>query len=191
MPTIKLPVQGQTGENYPVLNATSMGLVVEPGGAEKFPVSLSATVNVAWSGQRVDASISSTVAVALINQTIGLVPVTSGGLSIYHAKALTTLNAASIKGSAGQVYHISVFNNGSTIAYLKLYNTATAPDVGSLSTVDVIMIPGNASGAGVEKEIANGVSYSSGIGIGLTQGMSDLDKTSATASAYIVTVYYK
>ncbi len=136
-------------------------------------------------------SISSTVAVALNGQAVSVPPVTSGGLSMYHAKALTTLNAASIKGSAGQVYHISVFNNGSTIAYLKLYNTATAPDVGSLSTVDVVMIPGNSAGAGVEKEIANGAAYSTGIGIGLTQGMSDLDKTSATASAYIVTVYYK
>lgn len=128
------------------------------------------------------------------NQTtlpVGLVPVTTGGLTVSSTLIAAGTNATSVKASAGQLYKIEVTNNSANIGYLKLYNTAGTPTAGSGTPVIRLMCPGNASGAGAFSSFDNGVTFGTGIGFTFTGGIADADTTSVAASAFIVNLYYK
>ena len=56
-----------------------------------------------------------------------------------------TTNATSVKASAGTVYSVTASNINAAIRYLKFYNKASAPTVGT--DVPVITIPIPAGGA--------------------------------------------
>lgn len=122
---------------------------------------------------------------------VQLVPRVNSGLSISSAISAASDNATSVKASAGQVYHIDVFNNSTNIAYLKLYNKATAPTCGTDTPVARYLIPANASGTGAVIEISNGLSFSTGIGYCLVTGIADNDDTGVSANAYLIDIGYK
>lgn len=136
------------------------------------------------------------VANVSLNATVvsTLIPQISGGLSTFNRIATgVSLDATNVKAGPGQIYHISGYNFSTTPAWLKLYNSAGTPDVGSLAFVDMKLIPANPSGGGggFEMEIANGIQFTTGIAIGLTVGMASADKTSVSTSSYVVSIYYK
>ncbi len=115
-------------------------------------------------------------------------PVTSGGLSKCFLVAAASSNSTNCKASAGQVYHISAFNNSATVAYLHMINAASAPTCSSATTADEIMVPAN---GGVEREVTLGDAYSTGISFCLSGGIAANDNTAVAASAFTVTVFYK
>jgi hypothetical protein len=119
------------------------------------------------------------------------IPATSGGLTISKTISAATTNATSVKGSAGQLFHMSGFNNSATIAYLKLYNKATAPTVGSDTPVAVYLIPGNTSGAGFVINIDKGIAFATGIAFAITGGIGDSDTTAVSANVIVVNLGYK
>ncbi|HTK76151.1 MAG TPA: hypothetical protein VL371_12890 [Gemmataceae bacterium] len=116
---------------------------------------------------------------------------TSGGLTPYHLVCANSNNATSVKNSAGQLYHVSAFNNSGTIAYLKIYDKATAPAPASDTPKLSYLIPANTSGAGLTLNIDKGVAFASGIAIAVVTGIGDTDNTLVAASAYIVNLGYK
>jgi hypothetical protein len=122
---------------------------------------------------------------------VGLVPVTSGGLTISSTLIASGTNATSVKASAGQLYKIEITNNSANIGYLKIYNTAGTPTAGSGTPVIRLMCPASASGAGAVSTYDNGVAFATGIGFTFTGGIADADTTSVAASAFIVNLYYK
>jgi hypothetical protein len=142
-------------------------------------------------GQAVMAS-SAPVVIASNQSTlpVGLVPVTSGGLTIKSVLIASGTNATSVKASAGQLYKVEITNNSANIAYLKIYNTAGTPTAGSGTPVIRLMVPGNASGAGAFSTYTNGIAFATGIGFTFTGGIADADTTSVAASAFIVNLYY-
>ncbi|HEY5008033.1 MAG TPA: hypothetical protein VII42_08515 [Caulobacteraceae bacterium] len=115
-------------------------------------------------------------------------PVTSGGLSTCFLVATASSNSTNCKASAGQVYHIRIFNNSTNVAYLHLINSASAPTCSSAATVDQIMVP--ASG-GVESDVAAGEAFSTGISFCFSGGMAANDNTSVAASTYTISIGYK
>lgn len=121
----------------------------------------------------------------------GLVPVTTGGLTILSTLIASGTNATSVKASAGQLYKIEITNNSANIGYLKLFNTAGTPTAGAGTPVIRLMVPGNSSGAGLLSTFDNGVAFATGIGFTFTGGIADADTTSVAASAFIVNLYYK
>jgi hypothetical protein len=123
---------------------------------------------------------------------VGLVPITTGGLSIYSFLSTAAVQAANIKGSAGQVYSIELFNVGSTAQYVRLYNQATSP--GSTDTANIVwrgIIPGNTAGAGFVKTWPQGLALGTGIGIRVTGAIADNDNTALAANTIIGNVTYK
>lgn len=120
-----------------------------------------------------------------------LQPGTAGGLSISSAIMAATTNATSVKNAAGQLYAVEVTNNSANIAYLKIYNSASAPTPGSGTPVIRLMCPGNASGAGIVRSWENGIAMGTGIGYAFTGAIADNDTTAVAASAFIVNLYYK
>lgn len=124
--------------------------------------------------------------------TISLIPATSGGLSIGHLVAAATNNATALKGSAGQLYGASVYNNASYPVYLKFCNKATACTCGTNSGSDTILYT-VAAQAGTEREIhtEEGIAFSTGISYCVVKGITDTDNTSLVASDAVVDLLYK
>jgi hypothetical protein len=117
---------------------------------------------------------------------------TSGGYSAYTFLSTAAVQTAQIKGSAGQVYKVSFFNNTATIAYVRLYNQTGAP--GSGDAANIIwrgMIPASTSGAGWVESFPDGLTFSTGIGVRVTAAVADNDTTALAANAVLGSVAYK
>lgn len=118
-------------------------------------------------------------------------PVTSGGLSMHKTVSASSTNATSVKGSAGQVYSVQLFNTNASARYFKLYNKATAPSVGSDTPVKTLTIPGSTTGAGLVLNWDKGLAFSTGIAFALTTGATDADTGAVAANELIVGLDYK
>jgi hypothetical protein len=126
------------------------------------------------------------------SSTVSLIPATSGGVSIGHLVAAATNNATSLKGSAGQLYGASVYNNTTYPVYLKFCNKATACTCGTNSGADTILFT-IAAQAGTERELhtEEGIPFSTGLAYCVVKGMSDTDNTSLAASDAVIDLMYK
>lgn len=118
-------------------------------------------------------------------------PHTKGGLTQHKTISAASTNATSVKGSAGQVYGVQVFNLNASARYLKLYNKATAPTVGTDTPVKTLLIPGNTAGAGLVLSWANGLEFDTGIAFALTTGIADSDTGAVSANETAVNLDYK
>lgn len=92
--------------------------------------------------------------------------------------AAASTNATSLKASSGQVYSIDVYNSAAYSVYLKLYNKASAPTVGTDTPVMTIPI---ASGGGYSKTWQTGFPFSTGIAYAITKAQADSDTTAVVA----------
>lgn len=106
----------------------------------------------------------------------------SGGLASVSrlASAAASVNATVAKASAGRLYKIYGYNAATTVRYLKLYNKASAPTVGT--DVPVVTIPLTPSR---EFDVDLGVIgqyFSTGIAYALTTGATDADTGALTAA---------
>lgn len=87
-------------------------------------------------------------------------------------------NATSLKASSGQIYSIDVYNSAAYAVYLKLYNKASAPTVGTDTPAMTIPI---ASGGGYSKTWQTGFPFSVGIAYAITKSQADSDTTVVVA----------
>ena len=92
-----------------------------------------------------------------------------------------------LKASAGRVLQVSVNNTNAAARYLKLYNKATAPVVGTDVPVATFALP---AVNGINMEFSAGLAFPLGLGIGLTTGSADNNSTGVTAGESIVTLSY-
>lgn len=97
-----------------------------------------------------------------------------------------------LKPTSGTVYSVDAFNNGAAIAYVKLYNAASAT-CGSGTPVARYAIPfgTGSSGGGFNVSNINGDAYGIGIVMCVTTGIADGDTSAPAASTYIVNVHLK
>lgn len=104
----------------------------------------------------------------------------TGGISstsrILSAAAST--NATSVKASAGRVYAIQGYNASASVRYVKLYNKASAPTVGTDTPVKTLAIP---PGSGFAFDWPHGYSFATGIALALATGSADADTGALTA----------
>jgi hypothetical protein len=124
--------------------------------------------------------------------TIGSVNVataaTGGWPSKSHTVSAATTNATSVKTAAGTLGIIKAYNNGSSPAYLKLYDLATTPTVGTSTVADSHMMP---AGGGLCLNLGPaGDAYSTGIAFAITANAVDTDATAVAANQVIVNLSY-
>lgn len=123
----------------------------------------------------------------VVSGSVSLVPITSGGLTTYRNIDLDEAGQ-SIKGSSGQLYGYYLHNNAATVRYIKFYNKATAPTVGSDTPTLTIPLP---AGAAAHVEFTEGISFATGIGAGATTGVADNDTGAPSANDVVVNIFYK
>lgn len=122
--------------------------------------------------------------------TMNVAPSAAQGASTYHKLiSAASTNATSVKTSAGTINALHVSNtNATTSAYLKLYNKASAPTVGTDVPVFTLLIP--PAGLRTIDCGATGVRLSTGIAYALTANPADADTTAVAASEIIVNMSY-
>ena len=119
-------------------------------------------------------------------------PNTTGanGTTPYKLISLATTNANVVKASGGNLYSIVAIGLTSTVRYLKLYNKATAPTVGTDVPLMTIPVPANTQGAGIAIPFSMGVNFSLGIAIAVTSGLADNNTGAILANDVVVNLTY-
>jgi cephalosporin hydroxylase len=157
------------------------------------------TGNIATAVQLIDNAISGTeMQVDLVapipagTNTIGntgAVAHTGGGYTPGKLISAASTNATSVKGSAGKIGYLTASNINAAARYLKIYNKASAPTVGTDTPVHTFLIPGGTTGAGTNIPLpSEGIALGTGIAFALTTGAADAD-TGAVASAEVIVNY--
>jgi hypothetical protein len=123
--------------------------------------------------------------------TANLAAATSGGATPSTYVSAASTNATSVKASAGQLYGVMLSNVNAAARYLKIFNKASAPTVGSDTPVMNLIIPGNTAGAGSNVVLDGGVAFGTGIAFAITTGAALLDSGAVAASEITVTLLTK
>lgn len=124
-------------------------------------------------------------------QIVSVYAHTAGGATPYKLVSAATTNATSVKASAGTVYMITASNVNAAVRYLKLYNKASAPTVGTDTPVFTFAIPGNTAGAGTNIPVPTvGLNFGTGIAFALTTEATDAGSTGVAANEIVVNLAY-
>jgi hypothetical protein len=118
-------------------------------------------------------------------------PVVSAYSTPGNAIAPATPTGVNLKASQGQVSGIQLGTIASGPAYLKLYNSASAPTCGSGTPVARFIIPAAATaanGGGSNITFSQPINFSAGIGYCVTGGITDADTTTLTANTVLVNI---
>lgn len=110
--------------------------------------------------------------------TTNVVTAAGNGYTKSRVNAAASTNATSLKASAGNISSIDVFNVAAYSVFLKLYNKASAPTVGTDTPVWTIPV---AAGGGFSREFNAGDSFSTGIAYAITKLQADADTTVVVA----------
>lgn len=158
----------------------------------------------AWvSGTQVWTLTGSTAQTDPIQPTLGTVAIGAGSASIgtvttptgtpISVTSAASTNASVQKTSAGNLFEISVSNPTATPAYVKLYNKATAPTVGTDIPVLTIVAPATSA---TQIASANGLTFSqigkrfsTGIAMAITAGPLATDTAVAVAGVQVHGTY--
>lgn len=99
-----------------------------------------------------------------------------------------TTNAAFIKNAAGTVYNILASNTNASPRYVKFYNKASAPTVGTDVPIITITVPANGT---IHADMGTlGHRFATGIAIAITAGAADSDTAAIGANEVKVLTSY-
>ena len=123
-----------------------------------------------------------TTAVTVAPTGINVAPVAPVTPLIINSAASTNGQLV-LTGSSG-LHALFATNTGATAAYVKLYNKATAPIVGTDVPAMIVTVPAAVAGVPGEKEITPGFSgyrFALGLGLAITGAAADADTTAVAA----------
>lgn len=109
------------------------------------------------------------------------------GWSRYRLLSAATTNAQNVKAAAGKVGGWYLFNAAAATRYVKLYNLAGAPVVGTDVPAMTIPLP---AGAAANIEFKRGIAFATGIALAITAAVADNDATAVAANDVIVNLLY-
>lgn len=112
----------------------------------------------------------------------------TGGATPFTLISAASTNATSLKTSAGTLYSLNAYNNGASTAYLKLYNLATAPTVGTSVAVMTILLPAGGGSNVVLPPM--GVNFTTGLAYAITGVGTTADATDVAAAQVFVNGSY-
>jgi hypothetical protein len=112
----------------------------------------------------------------------------TGTTSVKYISAATT-NSTLVLTGARNLIDMTISNDTATKVFVKLYNKATAPTVGTDVPFYVVMVPANTTIV-YTNPYMYGMNFSLGLGFGITGLSADAD-TTAVAAGVVVAVNYK
>lgn len=143
-------------------------------------------LNVAYTKTTLDSFLSAFLGVrSSTTDTTGI-----NGTTPYKLISLATTNANVVKATPGNLYSIVAIGLTSIVRYLKLYNKASAPTVGTDVPVMTIPIPANTQGAGIAIPFSMGVNFPLGIALAITTGSADNNNVAVAAGDIIINLTY-
>lgn len=105
----------------------------------------------------------------------------------YHLVSAGSTNATNVKASAGKVHYVTCSNVNAAVRYLKLYNTAAAPTVGTTVPDHTFLLP---VGGSFILSCDPPIDFSVGISFALTTEATDAGSTGVSASEHVVNIGY-
>lgn len=171
---------GASGATVVSVGVTFIPSIIMPQMRWRCSAFVSGTTTVATGMKRgqspnvVEAYVGNTIASALTSSS------TSGGISTTGrlASAANSTNGTSLATGAHRIYNIQALNVAAAPRYLVLYDTASAPTVGTTTIRKKIPIPANSA---IAIDFVVGLSFASGIAYALTVNAADADATAVTA----------
>lgn len=119
--------------------------------------------------------------------TVGPTASSGNSDSAFNQTTAASLNVTTLKASAANLHEITVSNPTASPVYVKLYNKASNPTVGT--DVPIMTIP-VAAGATVAYEFGfYGKRFGTGLALAVTGAMATADTTNATAGALVSASY--
>ena len=112
---------------------------------------------------------------------------TTSATNLYTVNSIAGTNAASIKATGGNLYGLSIMNASGGSRYIRLYNKATAPVVGTDIPIMVIAVATNSS---KEIQYVPALRFSNGIAISITGAAQVLNSTAIAAGDVQLLVSY-
>lgn len=110
------------------------------------------------------------------------------GPEVARLVSAATTNATVAKASPGRLFGWVASNTNAAVRYLKIYDTATAPTVGTTVPVLTIALPvGNVA----THDMADGIVFSRGISFALTTGVADADTGAVSADEHAVHLFLR
>lgn len=110
-----------------------------------------------------------------------LVPDTLPSAASRIPSSANNTNPTSAKASAGRVHQINGYNSSATVTYLKLYNKASAPTVGTDTPFVTLAIPASQT----FQFSFDSLYFTTGIAYGLTTDAADAGTTAVAAGAIL------
>lgn len=119
------------------------------------------------------------------------VNIPSQGISVKKIVSAATTNATVIKAVEGQVMGWSCSNVNAAVRYMKLYDQAASPTVGTDVPKMTIAIPGGSTAGAIHSQsIPGGVFFASGICLALTTEATDAGTTAVAANEIVINLIY-
>ncbi len=127
--------------------------------------------------------------------TVAPIASAAQGCLPYHLSGGTAVstNSTSLTNAAAVLCDLTIVNTTTTIYFLKLYDSASAPTCSSATGLKhVYPIPFGATnaGGGLVRSLSFGEHYASGIGFCVTGGGGDTDNSNAATGVYIEASYH-
>lgn len=104
------------------------------------------------------------------------------GMSATKMNSLATTNALSIRTAAAKLYSYTFMNTAAATRYVKFYNKASAPTVGTDTPLFTLAIP---AGMQVNQTFIFPVTFSTGLATAITAGAADNDATATAVNDVI------
>lgn len=112
---------------------------------------------------------------------------TERGATAHVTISAASTNATSVKAATSRLIAYECFNQNTSVRYLKLYNKASAPTVGTDTPIKVIAIPGS---GGANLYIDKGVKFDTGLAFAITTGAAHTDTGAVAANEIQINLDY-
>lgn len=114
-----------------------------------------------------------------------------GGATTHSKSSAATTNATSVKGSPGVLYNLVVMNENAAARFIKFYDKASAPTVGTDTPALRFAIPGATTGGGFSVNFGpQGLAFAAGIAYALVTGAADANAGAVAADEIQVNLGY-
>lgn len=107
--------------------------------------------------------------------------------TVYTVNSAASTNAATIKASAGNLYHFTAMNASAATKYVRFFNKASNPTMGTDVPIAVVAIPATSS---KEMNWIIPIRFSTGIAVAITGGAAATDSTNVAAGDVQLLVSY-